>query len=123
MDQKPQRFSKIQTFSFFFVRHHFEKKGEKNSRNFHKKMIVTAKAFNAVQNLNIKALLNCTEKEIRPFLLCMVRSVLIGRNFGENSKEFLLILVGSEIVNNLVALLQINYIEIESDIKKEQQLR
>lgn len=86
-------------------------------------MIVTSKAFNAVQNLNIKELLNCSEKEIRPFLLCMVRSVLIGRNFDESQKEFLLILVGSEIVNNLVALLQVNYVELESDIKKEQQLR
>jgi len=86
-------------------------------------MIVTAKAFNAVQNLNIKELLKCSEKEIRPFLLCMVRSVLIGRNFDESQKEFLLILVGSEIVNNLVALLQVNYVELESDIKKEQQLR
>ena len=86
-------------------------------------MIVTSKAFNAVQNLNINELLKCSEKEIRPFLLCMVRSVLIGRNFDESQKEFLLILVGSEIVNNLVALLQVNYVELESDIKKEQQLR
>lgn len=86
-------------------------------------MIVTAQAFNAVQNLNLGELLKCSEKEIRPFLLCMVRSVLIGRNFDESQKEFLLILVGSDIVNNLVALLQVNYIELESDIKKEQQLR
>mgnify|MGYP003507403419 FL=1 len=95
-------------------------------------MIVSAKAFKAVQNLNISELLTCSEKEIRPFLLSMVRSSLLLSNDSssdENSewvdirKDLLLILVGSEIVNNIVALLQINYNELESDVKKEQQLR
>lgn len=97
-------------------------------------MIVTANAFKAVQNLNISELLKCSENEIRPFLLSMVRSSLLLSNEGnmdkiENRewldirKDLLLILVGSEIVNNIVALLQVNYNELESDIKKEQQLR
>jgi integrator complex subunit 2 len=98
-------------------------------------MIVTAKAFKAVQNLNIGELLECSEKEIRPFLLSMVRSSLLlaianeEGNINENRewldirKDLLLILVGSEIVNNIVALLQVNYNDLESDIKKEQQLR
>lgn len=96
-------------------------------------MIVTARAFKSVQNLNISELLKCPEKEIRPFLLSMVRSSLLltmnDSNFDENRewldirKDLLLILVGSEIVNNIVALLQVNYNELESDIKKEQQLR
>jgi integrator complex subunit 2 len=85
-------------------------------------MIVSARAFKAVQNLDINELLKCSEKEIRPFLLCIVRSVLIG-NFDKSRKELLLILVGYEIVNNIVALLQINYSELEVDLKKEQQLR
>lgn len=93
-------------------------------------MIVTAKAFKAVQNLNISELLKCSEKEIRPFLLSMVRSSLLLTNEGNSQhdwldvrKDLLLILVGSEIVNNIVALLQVDYSELESDIKKEQQLR
>lgn len=95
-------------------------------------MIVSAKAFKAVQNLNISELLTCSEKEIRPFLLSFVRSSLLLSNdlsSDENTewvdirKDLLLILVGSEIVNNIVALLQINYNELESDVKKEQQLR
>lgn len=83
-------------------------------------MIVTPRAFNAVQNLNINELLKCTEKEIRPFLLSLVRSVLIE---NIDRKELLVILVNYEVVNNIVALLQVNYIELESDVKKEQQLR
>jgi integrator complex subunit 2 len=83
-------------------------------------MIVTPRAFNAVQNLNINELLKCAEKEIRPFLLSLVRSVLIE---NIDRKELLVILVNSEVVNNIVALLQVNYIELESDVKKEQQLR
>lgn len=83
-------------------------------------MIVTPRAFNAVQNLNINELLKCTEKEIRPFLLSLVRSVLIE---NIDRKELLVILVNYEVVNNIVALLQVNYIDLESDVKKEQQLR
>lgn len=98
-------------------------------------MLVTARAFKAVQNLNICELLKCSEKEIRPFLLSMVRSSLLLQatneegNLNENHdwfdvrKDLLLILVGSEIVNNIVALLQVDYSDLESDIKKEQQLR
>lgn len=83
-------------------------------------MLVTAKAFNAVQNLNINELLKCSDKEIRPFLLCFVRSVLIE---NIDRKDLLIILVNTEVVNNIVALLQVNYVELESDVKKEQQLR
>lgn len=95
-------------------------------------MLATAKAFKAVLNLNIDELLKCSEKEIRPFLLSIVRSVLLSNEEAENLNENrewtdirknLLILVGLEIVNNIVALLQVNFNELESDIKKEQQLR
>lgn len=98
-------------------------------------MIVTARTFKAVQNLNISELLKCSEKEIRPFLVSMVRSSLLNQSSNESTsdettqgwlekrKDLLMILVGSEIVNNFVALLQVNYNELESDIKKEQQLR
>jgi integrator complex subunit 2 len=98
-------------------------------------MYVSARAFRAIQNLNIGELINqeisppFTEKEIRPFLPSLVRSSIISANFDktrewfEIRKQILLILVESEIVNNIVALLQVNYNEMEVDIKKEQQLR
>lgn len=99
-------------------------------------MYVSARAFNAIQSLNISELINgealppYTEKEIRPFLSSFVRSsILDSANFDKTQewfdirKKILLILVESEIVNNIVALLQVNYNELEVDIKKEQQLR
>lgn len=99
-------------------------------------MFVTARAFTAIQNLNINELIDknvdpaCANlSEIRPFLSSFVRSSIISANFDkthewfEFRKQILLILVESEIVNNIVALLQVNYNELEVDIKKEQQLR
>jgi integrator complex subunit 2 len=98
-------------------------------------MRVSARAFNALQNLNIGELINIgteeefSEQEIRPFLPSFVRSSILSENFDktvewfELRKKILLILVESEIVNNIVALLQVNYNELEVDIKKEQQLR
>lgn len=99
-------------------------------------MYVTARAFNALQNLDISELISkevdppYTEIEIRPFLSSFVRSSILDsgnfdktREWFEVRKQILLILVESEIVNNIVALLQVNYNELEVDIKKEQQLR
>lgn len=99
-------------------------------------MYVTARVFTAVQNLNVSELINkeiqppYTENEIRPFLSSLVRSSILdsanfdkSREWFEVRKQILLILVESEIVNNIVALLQVNYNELEVDIKKEQQLR
>lgn len=90
-------------------------------------MFVTARAFTAVQNLNISDL---NSRETRPFLSSLVRcGILDSANFDKSRewfevrKQILLILVESEIVNNIVALLQVNYNELEIDIKKEQQLR
>lgn len=99
-------------------------------------MRVAARAFNALQNLNIGELIDkeieppFSEQEIRPFLSSFVRSSILesanfdkSREWFEVRKQILLILVESEIVNNIVALLQVNYNELEVDIKKEQQLR
>lgn len=97
-------------------------------------MFVSARAFNAIQNLNLECLVDksveppFTEKEIRPFLSSFVRSSILEnidrtREWLDLRKKILLILVESEIVNSIVALLQVNYNELEIDIKKEQQLR
>lgn len=109
---------------------------EEITRLLSSKMFVTARAFNAVQNLNIGDLISqeidppYTEQEIRPFLSSLVRSSILDsanfdktREWFEVRKQIRLILVESEIVNNIVALLQVNYNELEVDIKKEQQLR
>lgn len=90
--------------------------------------IISAKAFAAMQNLNIDELANCTKTEIRPLLPSLVRMTLLSpidntKINSDSRKKILSILVGIEIVNNIVSLLQVNYHELETDVKKEQQLR
>ncbi|XP_052866771.1 integrator complex subunit 2 [Anopheles cruzii] len=89
---------------------------------------VTAKAFNAMQNLDIAQLATCSAQEIRPLLPCLVRMSLLSpldntKGWVEARKQILSLLVGIEVVNNIVSLLQVNYHELEIDVKKEQQIR
>ncbi|KFB40539.1 AGAP003033-PA-like protein [Anopheles sinensis] len=89
---------------------------------------VTAKAFNAMQNLDIAQLATCSQQEIRPLLPCLVRMSLLSpldntKSWAEARKQILSLLVGIEVVNNIVSLLQVNYHELEIDVKKEQQIR
>lgn len=82
----------------------------------------------AMQNLNIAELTKCDEKEIRPLLPCLVRMATLKQL--DNTKatidsraQILSLLVGIVDVNNIVSLLQIDFHELETDIRKEQQLR
>lgn len=90
---------------------------------------VSARAFTAMQNLNIFELANCTEREIRPLLPSLVRMSLLSpfdattNSAVDQRKQILSVLVGIEVVNNIVSLLQVDYHELEIDVKKEQQLR
>lgn len=86
---------------------------------------VTARAFTALQNLNMEELTKCTEQEIRPILCSLVRCSLLEEKKGwtDTRKQILYILVGIEKVNDIVSLLQISYHDLEIEIKKEQQLR
>ncbi|XP_059612357.1 integrator complex subunit 2 [Phlebotomus argentipes] len=89
---------------------------------------VTARAFMAMQNLNVGELAKCCLREIRPILPSLVRMTLLQatdntQEWTEARKQILSILVGIENANNIVSILQINYHELEADIKKEQQLR
>lgn len=90
---------------------------------------VSARAFTAMQNLNIFDLANCTEREIRPLLPSLVRMSLLSpfdtttNSAVDQRKQILSVLVGIEVVNNIVSLLQVDYHELEIDVKKEQQLR
>lgn len=89
---------------------------------------VSAKAFIEMQNLNIAELAQCTPNEIRPLLPSLVRMSLLSpldrtKSGVESRKQILSLLVGIEVVNNIVSLLQVDYHELETDVKKEQQLR
>lgn len=89
---------------------------------------VSAKAFTAMQNLNVSELAKCTQRELRPLLPSLVRMSLLSpydstKSTMESRKQILSLLVGIEVVNNIVSLLQVDYHELEIDVKKEQQLR
>ena len=84
--------------------------------------------FTAIQNANIKELSNCSQREIRPLLPCLVRMSLISplditKECVEARKEILTILSGIESVNSIVALLSIDFHALETDVRKEQILR
>ena len=89
---------------------------------------VSARAFTAMQNLNIAELKNCRLSEIRPLLPCLVRMSLLApldktKTTTDTRKQILSLLVSLEEVNNIVSLLQVDYHELETDVRKEQQLR
>lgn len=89
---------------------------------------VCARAFTAMQNLNIGDLKRCRLNEIRPLLPCLVRMSLLTpldntKATIETRKMILSLLVSLEEVNNIVSLLQVDYHELETDVRKEQQLR
>ncbi|XP_066600597.1 integrator complex subunit 2 [Prorops nasuta] len=89
---------------------------------------VSPKVFTAIQNVNIKRLSDCPSKEIRPILPCLVRMSLISpldmtKKCVEGRKEVLTILSGIESVNSIIALLSIDFHALETDVRKEQQLR
>lgn len=89
---------------------------------------VSARAFTAMQNLNIGELKNCDLTEIRPLLPSLVRMSLLApldktKSTTDTRKQILSLLVSLEEVNNIVSLLQVDYHELEIDVRKEQQLR
>ncbi|XP_063236508.1 integrator complex subunit 2 [Bacillus rossius redtenbacheri] len=89
---------------------------------------VSPRVFKALLNVDISELTNCTAQEIRPVLPCLVRMSLISslentRECVEGRKEILTLLSGIEHVNSIVALLSIDFHILETDVKKEQQLR
>ena len=84
--------------------------------------------FKALERADMLALSQCREEEIRPILPCLVRMSLIAAientiESTEARKAILKILSGIEPVNSLVALLSVDFVTLETDIKKEQQLR
>ncbi|XP_055912059.1 integrator complex subunit 2 [Eupeodes corollae] len=93
-----------------------------------KTVTVSSRVFEAMQNLNIQELSSYTQNEIRPILPSLVRMSLLSpldntKSSMDSRKQILALLVGIEVVNNIVAFLQVNYHELETDLKKEQQTR
>lgn len=89
---------------------------------------IAPRVFKAIQNVDITELSKFTPKEIRPVLPCLVRMSLISpldntKECADGRKEILTLLSGIELVNSIVALLSIDFHALESDVKKEQQLR
>ena len=89
---------------------------------------VLPQVFKALERADMIALSKCKEEEIRPILPCLVRMSLIApiENTIESTaarKAILKILSGIETVNAMVALLSVDFVTLESDFKKEQQLR
>lgn len=85
---------------------------------------VTARVFGAMQNLDITSLASYPENEIRPVLPSLVRMSLLSpldntESSMESRKQILAVLIGIEVVNSIVSYLQVNYHELENDLKKE----
>ncbi|XP_066261717.1 integrator complex subunit 2 [Euwallacea similis] len=84
--------------------------------------------FTAVQHIDMENLAKCSEIDIRPVLPCLVRMGLIcpldtSKKCTSMKVSILTIVSGMELVNSIVALLSIDFHKLETDVKKEQQLR
>lgn len=89
---------------------------------------ISDRVFCAIQNLDIMALSTYPEDEIRPVLPSLVRMSLLSpldntQSSMESRKQILTLLIGIEVVNSIVSYLQVNYHELEIELKKELQVR
>lgn len=89
---------------------------------------ITSRVFLAMQTMNISILKSFPQNEIRKILPSLVRMSLLSHIQNTKSKmdlrsEVLSLLVEIEVVNNIVQYLQVNYNELEIELKKEQQQR
>ena len=89
---------------------------------------VTSRIFKAVQTVNEESLFECSDVELRPVLASLVRMSLIASldhsarcNTGRTA--VLEVLSRIDLVNNLVALLSIDFHQLELDVKRELKLR
>lgn len=89
---------------------------------------VSPRVFQALQNLDVDSLAECSEEEIRVVMPCLARMSLIipldqSPECAQSRKMIFRILSGREIVNSIVGLLSIDFHALEVDVKKEQLLR
>ena len=90
--------------------------------------MVSARVFKAVQAVDVEALSSYPDPELRPVLASLVRMSLIASldkstACYEGRTAVLRILSRVELVNQLVALLSIEFHSLETDVKKEMALR
>jgi len=89
---------------------------------------VSPQVFEALQQVDIQSLTECSAYDLRPFLPTLVRIGLIkpmesSRECHEARRGLLQKLTAIEHVNAIVALLSIDFQALEADVRKEQQLR
>ncbi|KAK2149074.1 hypothetical protein LSH36_469g02035 [Paralvinella palmiformis] len=85
---------------------------------------VSPETFEAIHNVNTDKLSTLTEQQLRPILPCLVRMSLCApldtsEKWTLERKKILKCLSGIDVVNSLVALLSIDFHELEQDAKKE----
>merc|ERR1719410_2565632 len=91
-------------------------------------VVVLPRVFRAISSVEVATILSCSEEQLRPILACLVRMSLIAPLDQSTScltarTRVLQVLSRCETVNSIVALLSINFHQLELDVKKEQQLR
>jgi len=84
--------------------------------------------FRAISCLDVTTILGCRDEMLRPILACLVRMSLIAPLDQspaclEGRTSVLQVLSRIELVNSIVALLSIDFHALETDVRKEQQLR
>ena len=89
---------------------------------------VSARLFRALQTVDVHELGRCSDSELRPVLASLVRMSLIAsldksKKCSDDRTCVLRILSRIELVNNLVALLSIDFHALETDVRKEMLLR
>ena len=92
------------------------------------KPVVSPQAFQAMQNVDIDAIVQLEEKKLRILLPCLVRMSLCAPLDTSNAwvqgrKKLLRVLSGLEVVNSIVALLSVDFSTLEQDALKEAKMR
>ncbi len=90
--------------------------------------IASARTFQAILTVDVDSLSELPEAELRPILPCLVRMSLcspldLSDRWTVDRKKILKCLSGIEVVNSLVGLLSIDFHALETDARKEQQIR
>eukprot|EP00092_Neocalanus_flemingeri_P019401 GFUD01021015.1.p1 GENE.GFUD01021015.1~~GFUD01021015.1.p1 ORF type:complete len:1102 (+),score=357.95 GFUD01021015.1:297-3602(+) len=89
---------------------------------------VSSVVFKAISCVDVTTILSCSDESLRPILACLVRMSLIApldqsTTCLQGRTSVLQVLSRIELVNSIVALLSIDFHALETDVKKEQQLR
>jgi len=89
---------------------------------------VSPVVFKAISCVDVQTILACSDESLRPILACLVRMSLIAPLDQspaclQGRTSVLQVLSRIELVNSIVALLSIDFHALETDVKKEQQLR